>query len=115
MNLETKEQKDLKISNCDGIWSFENKILIDIEENEKYTYNLFKFKEGELQLLDEKTNSEFFGGSANLGVLHSENLLLNFSTGKLVFSKNKVKRDKWFYNYLAGPTHYPEFADEICP
>ena len=46
MNLETKEQKDLKIGNCSDIYSFENKILIEIYGNENYTYKLFKFKEG---------------------------------------------------------------------
>ena len=30
MNLETKEHKDLKIGNCNDIWSFEDKFLIQI-------------------------------------------------------------------------------------
>ena len=33
MNLETKELNDLKISNCNDIHSFEDKVLIQIEEN----------------------------------------------------------------------------------
>ena len=57
MNLETKEQKDLKIGNCTRMWSFEDKVLIQIRENLKVNYKLFKFKESELQLLDEKTDS----------------------------------------------------------
>ena len=73
MNLETKEQKDLKIENCSCIWSFEDKVLIRIYENEKWILKLFKFKEGELELLDEKTGSEEFGGYGNLGILFDGN------------------------------------------
>ena len=72
------------------------------------------FTKGELQLLDEKTDSDDFYGFANLGILKNENYLLNFSTGKLVFSENKVYRDKYFYNSLVGPTQYPELAEDIC-
>ena len=96
----------MKISNCDQIWSFEDKVLIEIYENEKLTYKLYKFKEGELQLLDEKTGSEHFVGLGNLGVLSSYNdkELLNFTSGKLVFFEDKVERLKQFYNSLVGPT-----------
>ena len=41
MNLETKEQKDLNIANCQLIHSFEDIVLIQTLENEKYTKKLF--------------------------------------------------------------------------
>ena len=72
MNLETKEQKDLKIANCELFRSFEDKVLIHIEKNLKVTYKLFKLTEdGELKLLDEKIDSEWFYGSGDLGILHN--------------------------------------------
>ena len=49
MNLETKEQKDFSIPNCLSIHSFENKVLLQTLENNKFTQKLFLF-EGELQL-----------------------------------------------------------------
>ena len=63
----------------------------------RYTYKLFKLsEEGELQLLEEKSSLEVFNGYGisllylglgNLGILFSENRFLNFSSGKLVFSR----------------------------
>ena len=73
MNLETKEQKDLNISKCHDIYSFEDNVLIKIYENGKYTYKLFKFKESELLLLDEKTGLEYYTGFGNLGILKNGN------------------------------------------
>ena len=69
-----------------------------------------------MHLLDEKTDSVWYIGSGNLGILFSADgkELLNFSTGKLVFSENKVKDRKWLYNSLVGPNLYPGFAEEIC-
>ena len=59
---------------------------------------------------------ECFNGSGNLGIISSyKNELLNFSSGKLVLSEDKVKDRKFFYNSLVGHTQYPEFAEEICP
>ena len=77
MNLLTNVQKDLLISNCSSIHSFEDKVLIHIENIENYPYKtvtqkLLKLSEkGEIQLLDEKTNSDYFYGSGNLGILSS--------------------------------------------
>ena len=145
MNIETKEKDNFKIRNCYDIWSFEDKVLIEIRENKKLTYKLFKLKESDLELLDEKTDSDRFYGYGNLGILSSADNkeLFNFSSGKLVFSENKIERDEYFYNTLVGPTEYtkfaitkdyakapsryyfynslvgptkyPEFAEEICP
>ena len=55
-------------------------------------------------------------GFGNLGIIFSdENNLLDFSSGKLVFTEDKVEnRKNIFYNSLIGPTEYPEFAEEIC-
>ena len=57
MNLEAKEQKDLQIANCWSIYSFEDQVLIQTKESRYIRYRLFKYKEGELQLLDEKTGA----------------------------------------------------------
>ena len=126
MNLESQEQKDLNLANCIAIHSFEDKILIQIFENKIVTQKLFKLtEEGELELLDEKTNSEYFGGCGNLGILDNEDKesvefwlngkrLLDFSSGKLVFTKDKEKDRKYIYNSLVGPTEYPEVVEEIC-
>ena len=116
MNLETKDQKDLKISNCELIHSFEDKVLIQTNENFKWYQKLFQLKESELLLLDEKTGSDDFGGSGNLGILSNGIKLLNFSSGNLIFFEDKVgyKNRKYFYNFLVGPTEYPEFAEKIC-
>ena len=116
MNLETKVQNNMNVSNCMWIYSFEDKVLIKIYENGKYTYKLFKLKEGELGLLDEKTDrDEWYYGSGNLGILASfKNKMINFSTIKLWFSENKVEDRKLFYNSLVGPTEFPEFAEDIC-
>ena len=37
------------------------------------TYKLFKFKESELQLLDEKTGLEYYTGFGNLGIIKNGN------------------------------------------
>ena len=70
-----------------------------------------------MQLLDEKTGNEYYGGFGNLGILSTnENKLLYFFTGKLIFIEDKVGYDnrKYYYNYLVGSTNYPEYAEEIC-
>ena len=99
MNLETNVQKDLKIPDCSSIHSVEDKVLIQSwgSESYRYTYKLFKLsEEGELQLLEEKSSLEVFNGYGisllylglgNLEILFSENRFLNFSSGKLVFSR----------------------------
>ena len=121
INLETNVQKITIVANCQFIHSFEDKILIQTNDNKKVTSKLFKFNEGKLHLLDEKIgyhqHSDVFFGPGNLGILRSfaGDKLLNFSTGKLLFLENKVKDRKWFYNSLVGPTEFPEFVEEICP
>ena len=114
MNLKTQEQKDLEISHCSFIHSFEDKVLVQILDQKKIQ-KLFQFTKGELQLLDEKSVSEQFTGNGNLGILSSmSNKLLNFFSGKIVITKNKIEYRSEFYNSLVGPTKYPEFAEEIC-
>ena len=56
-----------------------------------------------------------FYGYGNMGILSSDtNSFLDFSTGKLIVSKNKVENRKYFYNSLFGAVAFPELADDKC-
>ena len=73
----------------------------------------------ELKLVDkmyfkDSISAKFwFHGSANLGIVFSDELLLNFSSGKLQTIRINEQNDKKFYNSLVGPTEFPELAEEI--